>query len=76
MFGDQEDIIAPFPERRQAKLKHVQTVKQVLAEAVRTDRRHNVPVGRGDQAHINFQLLRAADAREGAVFQETEQLGL
>ena len=36
----------------------------------------DVAVGGGDQADIDPQFLRAADAREGAVLQKPQQLGL
>ena len=36
----------------------------------------DVAVGGGDEADVDAQFLRAADAREGAVLQKPQQLGL
>ena len=68
--------LAAFPQRRQAELHDVQPVKQIFAELVRGDGLGDVAVGRGDETHVDAQFLRAADAREGAVLQKPQQLGL
>ena len=76
MLGQQEDILASFPERRRAELDDVQAVEEVLAEAVLADGLDDVAVGGGDQADLDAQLLVAAHAGEAAVLEEAEQLGL
>ncbi len=51
-------------------------MKQIFAELFGGNGLHDVAVGRGDEADIDAQFLRAADAREAAVFQKPQQLGL
>ena len=57
-------------------LHDVQPVKQILAELAAGDGLREVAVRRGDEPDVDAQFLRAADARERAVFEKAEQLGL
>ena len=49
---------------------------EVLAELAGRDRRLQIAVGRGDDAHVDLQHLLAADARELARLQHAQHLGL
>ncbi len=47
-------------------------MKQILAKLFCGDGLHDVAVGRGDEADVDAKLLRAADAREAAVFEKPQ----
>src|SRR5215472_11612880 len=49
---------------------------EVLSEMVLLNRRDDVAVGGGDEPHIDSQFLRPANACEGPVLQEPQELGL
>src|SRR5208283_4273783 len=76
MLRQQQDIVAAVAQGRQLDLHDVQPVKQILAELAAADGLREVAVRRGNEADIDAQLLRAADARERAVLQKAKQLGL
>jgi hypothetical protein len=61
---------------RRTELDDVEAVEKVFAEIVLADGFDDVAVGGGDEADIHVQFIIAADAGEGAVFQEAEQFGL
>jgi len=74
MFGQQQDIVASFAQGRQANLETVEPMKQVFAKLVGGDCLNDVAIGRGDEADVHAQFLRAAHARERAVFQNRSSL--
>jgi hypothetical protein len=76
IFRQQDDVVAALAQGRRAELDHVQAVKQILPEIVLADGFDDVPVGGGDEADIDAQFIVAAHARESAVLQKAEQLGL
>src|SRR3984957_5219329 len=76
MLGEQEDVLAPVAERRQRELHHVETMEKVLAKIVFLDGGDDVAVRGSDEADVHAQFLRAADAGERAVFEETQELRL
>ena len=51
-------------------------MEQVFAKFVLPDRLNDIAIGRRDQPDIHPQFLGAADARESAVLQKAQQLGL
>ena len=51
-------------------------MKQIFAELAAGDGLREVAIRRGDEPDVDAQLLRATDARERAVLQKPEQLGL
>ena len=53
-----------------------QAVVEVLAEAAVRDQRLQVLVRRADDAHVDRDLVAAADALDHALLQEAQQLGL
>src|SRR4030095_4107966 len=56
------EIFEAFAERRHPERDHVEPVIQVLAEARLFHRLLEVDVGRGNQAYVGFDRVRATDA--------------
>ena len=50
MFGQQQDVLVPLAQRRQAELHHVEAVKQILAKLIGGDGLDDVAIGGGDEA--------------------------
>ena len=59
-----------------AEVEHVEAVVEVEAEGAALDLAGEVLVGRGDDAHVDRQVARAAEAPEGHLLEHLEQLGL
>ena len=76
MFRQHRDVIRSLPQCRRAELHHVQPVIKVFTEIVLANSVDNVAIRRGDEPDIDTQFLVAADPREGAILQKTQQLGL
>ena len=55
---------------------HVEAVEEVAAERARVDRRLEIGVGRGDEAHVDRPHVVLADAADLARFERAQQLGL
>src|SRR5919198_4378781 len=70
------DLFAPFPQWRKVDGDHVQAVKQVFAKKTLLHGFFQGPVGRGQYADIESSIVVAAQARELAVLQDAQQLGL
>ena len=67
---------AAFAQGRGTERDDVEAVEQVFAEIVLADGFDDVAVGGGDEADVHLKFLVAADAGEGAVFEEAEEFGL
>ena len=67
MPRQQRNILAPLAQRRHTDPNDVQPMVEILAEAALAHARFEILVGRGDDAHVDFDLLVAADPVEGAV---------
>ena len=76
MADELGDVLAPLPQRRQVNRHHVQPVVQVLAEVVLVDLLQQVAVAGGDDARVDADRLRVADALELALLQHAQQLDL
>ena len=76
ILEEPRDFLAPLAQRRDPDLDHVEPVVEVFAELVRAHRGFEVAVRRCDEPHIGPNDFLAADARELAVLQDVEQLGL
>ena len=72
-FGD---VLAPLGERGHADRHDRQAVEEVLAELAFGDRLGEVAARRRDDAHVDVDALRAADALEILVDQHAQDLGL
>ena len=74
MIREQQQVRFPLAERRKKNREHIEAVVQVFAEAAVANRRLDVLVRRGNQAHVGANRFRAAkplelarlDAREAA----------
>jgi hypothetical protein len=78
VLRQQADIRRPLAQRRHADRKHVDAVVEVAAERPRGNRRLEVAVGRGDDAHVGANRGRSADPLELALLQHAQEghLGL
>ncbi len=76
MFGERPNLVAPLPERRQGDADDVQPEEEILAELSVLYRGLEVPVGRGDHAHVDAHILPSAQPRELAVLEHLQQLRL
>ena len=70
------DVLAPLAQRRQVDRHHVQPVVQILAEPLGLDLGQQVAIAGGDDARIDADGLRIADALELALLQHAQQLDL
>ena len=76
MLHQQRNVVAPLAQRRQLHRDDVQAVEQILAERAVRDHLREVAVGRGDDAHVDLDRVRVADALELALLQHAQQLRL
>ena len=76
MIDEHRDLFAPLPQRRDADLDDVQAVVEVFTELMRPHGRLEVAIGGGDEPHVGADGLLAAHARELAVLEHVQQLGL
>ena len=56
--------------------QHVEAEEEILAEAPLLDRRVEVAVGGGDDAHVERHLVVAADGPDAALLERAQQLRL
>ena len=70
------DVLAAIAQRRQVDRHDVEPVVQVLAEAAGGGFGQEVAVAGGDDAGVDADGLRVADALELALLQDAEQLDL
>ena len=76
VLDEGRDLLDPLPQRRHAELDDVEPVVEVLAEATLQDRPLQILVGGGDDPHVHAHHALAAHAREVAVLQHVQELGL
>ena len=70
------DVLAPLGETRHAQRHHVQAVIEILAEAPLAHVALEVAAGRGDDAHVDGDLLGAAEAQELLLDEHAQHLAL
>ena len=70
------DVLAPLGQRRHADRHHRKPVIEVFAEFAGGDLGFDVAAGRGDDAHVDLNLVGAADALEGLLDQDPQDLVL
>src|ERR1043165_206183 len=73
---EQQYVLAPLAQRRRTELHHVEPVIEILAEYAFLNGTDDVAIRGCDHPHVHLQLLVAPDARESAVLEEAQQLGL
>src|SRR5579863_8909243 len=76
VLGEQRDVFAALAQRWQANLNHVEAIEQIFAESSLLNFFGQIFVGGRDDAHIDFNFLRAADAVETALLQDAQEIGL
>ena len=75
-FGQAGDVFLVIAQRRNIDRHDIQAVVEVLAERAFFERRAQVAIRGGDQAHIHFDGARAAEPLEFALLQNAQQLHL
>src|SRR4051812_35203407 len=76
MYDERMNILRALAQRRQANRKDRKTIEEVAAESALLDCALKVYVRGGDDAHVHFDNLVAADASELAVLQHAKQTHL
>src|SRR5437588_3135609 len=76
MRQQKRHVFAAVAKRRNLQVDHVQAVKQILAEAALANKREEVDVRSGYDAHVDFKLLGAAETHEFALLNHAQKLGL
>ena len=76
MVDEQRDVFAARSQRRHHDGQHVETVEKVLAKAHRLHLRSKIAVGRGDDADVDLEIARVADAPNHLVLQYAQELHL
>ncbi len=74
--GEGTDVVGAVAEGGELDDDDVEAVEEVLAEGAVGDGGMEVAVGGGDEADIDLEGLRAADAHDFAVFEDAEELDL
>src|SRR5690606_26457231 len=69
-------FVTALAQRRQCDDVWCDAVVQVFAELTRADTLAQVTVGRGDDAHVNGDLARGAEATEAMRLEHLQQLWL
>ena len=71
--GERTDLLAPLAQRRQLDREDREPVVEVRAERAARDHLLEVAVRRGDDAHVDLDRLRAADALDDALLQHAQE---
>src|SRR5258708_11846797 len=75
-FVNRQDIGAALEQRWKHKRKNIQAEIEVLAEAARFHGGGEIDVGESDEARLDAQRLRAAEAFERAFLQNAQKVSL
>src|SRR5271166_129116 len=73
---EQRDVLAAFAQRRQFDAEDVEPVEKVGTELTLLDQFFQILVGGGDAAEVYLNDLVAAHARDFALLQHAQQVGL
>ena len=76
VLDEQRHVVLALAQRRHAHAHHGEPVVEILAERAAIDLAHEVAIGRGDDAHVDGDDLRAADAADLALLERAQQLRL
>ena len=75
-LGQLGHVVQALAERGHLDHVHVEPVEEILAEAARLHVGVEVAVGRGDDARLDRERARSAQAGDAAVLEHAEELGL
>ena len=64
MMDQRGDVVAAFPQGRDMDRKDIQAVEQIRPVGAGAYLFFQLPIGRGNDAYIHLQRLRAADPFE------------
>ena len=76
VLHQQRNVVAPLAQRGQLHRDHVEAIEEILAERALGDHLREIGVGRGDDADVDLDGVRVADALELALLQHAQQLRL
>src|SRR5260370_18550127 len=76
MCQEHGNILAAVAEWRQTQVNDVEAMIQIFAEAPFLHQGKQVDIGSRDDAHIDFDLFRAAEAHELAFLNDAQEFGL
>src|SRR5437667_264663 len=76
MLGEERNVLATLPERRQGDRNDVDPVVQILPEPAFCDRLVEVPVGRRNHPDVGLKLFEPAEAAEAPFLQDPKELDL
>ena len=73
VLDEQRDVVGPLAQRRHVHAHDGEPVVEILAEALRGDLGAQVAVRRGDDAHGDLAVARAAHGAHGALVERAQQ---
>ena len=73
MLSQQRDVFPAFSQPGQRQLYHIDAIVEIPTEGPLLHEFGQIPVGRGDNAHIRFNAPGGAQGHEGPIFQDPEQ---
>lgn len=76
MPGEQDHVIPPLPQSRNAKRKTIEPPEEILAESPLPDEFRQIPVGGGNDAHIHPVRTGRSYFAEFSALQKAQQIGL
>ena len=76
MLEQDRNFFFAVAERRKGQGESVQPIVKIFAQALGGERFRNIDVGRGQNAHVNFNDRAAAQPGKLLVLQNVQQLGL
>ena len=74
--GEHDDVAAPQTKRWHVEMHHVEAVEEVLAEAPLANLGRQVSIRRCDDAYVDRDRVASADALEGSLLQDAQELRL
>src|SRR2546421_319958 len=76
MIDDEGNVLMPFTQPWQHKLKHIQPPVKILSKPGRLNGRSEIYIGGGDDSHIYFDRRSSTEPGHLMLLQSAEQLYL
>ena len=70
LLGEEGHVLPPLAQGRDADVDHVEAVEEVVAEAALPHLEREVAVRGRDDADVDLDLLRSADAEEAPLLED------